>query len=729
MKQTQTTTKTRRPLLSTRLRLSLLACAAVCLFQSSYVSAQTTTKATPTPTPAAEQSPWGADYQPMIEGSPVSAGRYLVTSSIELGARGVSVDGNDNKYRSDVNYRAGFRVFESSFLLRAKEGARGTLLDSLLVNSNGFGSDPHGSLRVNGEKGRLLRFNANFRRNAYDNLLNNIALGQHTARYKHNFGDFDLYLLPTNRRIRFNLGYSGDRERGPGTTTVSTQGDQYLLNSTFRTRADEVRAGVEGRVGRVNLGFLQGFRWYRNDSTFTSGPNRGTNLTNAAVLTSLRREQPMRARAAFTRLSATTNLAERVDLTARYTFTTTSAHFLELENAVGVNSAGNSFNPDLINFTGETERPAHLGEVGLTWRVSRRVRVQETFRFNWFKNEGDEVFSQLTFVRRPNGTPVTPFPTTVSAPISRLLEYKRLSNQLKLDYQHSARFSFHAGWRITDRRIDLEGVGRILPTPASATATTEERVDTTNHSFFAGLRANPTKDWTLYFDAERGESDHTFTRVDNLDQIGFRARSRWTPRRGLSFNLSLVTRDSNNPGVGVVDNTIFGALDSTPFSVDINSRVFSGSADYSPNTRWSLSGGYTHTRLTTDAEILYFAGLPGSRFATGRSLYYLRDQFFYFNAVADLHRRVRAYAAYRVNNDGGQGSRVTNDVGGLFIRSLPIVFQTPEARLSFKLGRRLDWNVGYQYYAYREKPPSNTSQNYRAHLPYTSLRLYFGARE
>jgi hypothetical protein len=90
---------------------------------------------------------------------------------------------------------------------------------------------------------------------------------------------------------------------------------------------------------------------------------------------------------------------------------------------------------------------------------------------------------------------------------------------------------------------------------------------------------------------------------------------------------------------------------------------------------------------------------------------------------------VTAYAAYRVNNDGGQGSRVTNDAGGVFIRSLPFVFQTPEARLSFKLGRRLDWNVGYQYYAYREKPPFNTGQDYRAHLPYTSLRLYFGARE
>ena len=33
------------------------------------------------------------------------------------------------------------------------------------------------------------------------------------------------------------------------------------------------------------------------------------------------------------------------------------------------------------------------------------------------------------------------------------------------------------------------------------------------------------------------------------------------------------------------------------------------------------------------------------------------------------------------------------------------------------------------YYAYREKPPFNTGQDYRAHLPYISLRLSFGGRE
>lgn len=712
-----------------------LATLVICFLFPLSASAQkptATPKASPTPSPASEeaQTPYGTNYEPMVEGQPVKSGNYWITSSIEAGVRGLSVDGNGAKYRSDVNYRAGFSIFESNFLIRADEGKKkGTMFDSLAVNSTGWGADPYGYARINVEKDRWYRFDATFRRNAYDNFLRNLALGQHTARYEHKLGDFDLWLLPTNRRVRFNFGYSGDRESGPGTITYDFQRDEFQINSNFTTRADEVRVGVEGNLGGFNLGFLQGFRWYRNDSNYFSGPNPGNNTTNASVLSTLQRTQPITGFANFTRLSATTTFAKKVDLTARYTYTRTHTRFFDIETSAGVNSSGNPFNPDLIDFPGNTTRPAHLFDLGVTWRVNKKLRIQDTFRFNRFRNEGDEVYSELVFTRRLNGTPVTPFPAATTVPISRILEYRRALNQVMFDYQFSQRFAVHAGYRITDRRIETQGVGQLLPAPVSATATSEELINTTNHSFFGGFRARPVKDWTIYFDAEKGQADNTFTRVDNIDQISFRGRTRWTPRRGLSLNLNFVTRNNHNPGVGVIDRTLFGPLDSTPFSVDINSRIFGGSVDYAPTQRLNFSGGYTHMRITSDAEILYFAGLPGNRVVTGRSLYFLRDHFFYFNALAELHRRVTFFAGYRVNDDNGQGNRSQGDIStGLFVRSLPFLFQTPEAKLIIRLSRRLDWNLGYQYYAYKEKPPFNTGQDYRAHMPYTSLRLYFGGR-
>jgi hypothetical protein len=51
-------------------------------------------------------------------------------------------------------------------------------------------------------------------------------------------------------------------------------------------------------------------------------------------------------------------------------------------------------------------------------------------------------------------------------------------------------------------------------------------------------------------------------------------------------------------------------------------------------------------------------------------------------------------------------------------------FQSPEIKLAIKVTRNVDWNVGYQYYDYKESIVG--FQNYNAHLPYTSLRFYFG---
>jgi len=95
------------------------------------------------------------------------------------------------------------------------------------------------------------------------------------------------------------------------------------------------------------------------------------------------------------------------------------------------------------------------------------------------------------------------------------------------------------------------------------------------------------------------------------------------------------------------------------------------------------------------------------------------------------------YSSYRLNQDDGQGSRVADPAGtaGSLITSYPMSFQSPEFRLAIRLNRHLDWNLGYQYYNYNEDgfpgtfPGSPRAQNYHAHLPYMSLRVYIGRKE
>src|SRR5687767_14803069 len=103
-----------------------------------------------------------------------NAGDYTVISSLEFGYRGLSVDGDHNKYQSDLNYRTGPRLFDSTFLLRSRNGG-GSLFETFLINSTGWGADPQGNLRASVEQPEWYRFDATYRRFKYFRFLNNFA--------------------------------------------------------------------------------------------------------------------------------------------------------------------------------------------------------------------------------------------------------------------------------------------------------------------------------------------------------------------------------------------------------------------------------------------------------------------------------------------------------------------------------------------------------------------------
>lgn len=696
----------------------------------------------PAPTPTPEADAGAAE--------PSQLGNYNISSSLEFGVRGVEVNGSHDKYRSDLNYQPGFRVFDSSLLVRSREAGGGPLFDELLVTSSGFGGDPQGSVRVNAQKGRWYKFDSSFRRNRYDNFINccnqsqvrlpGVAAtgrGEHFAQTTHKFGDLDLKLLPTRRDFRFNFGYTFDRYDGEGGSSLSYARDDFqLARAPWQSRSNEVRGGVEARVGKLDLAFTQGYRWYRDESAFVSGPNIGNAGPpgNTSRLDAYFRAQPTVGRAWYTRVSAHTQLADRFDVTARYVHTNSRTRFTFLEDIRGQGTLDNvnAFIDRNLN-TGEgddTRRPTHLFDIGFTAQVTRRLRISDTFRYHSFDITGALAYQDVRFLRRvPSGQPVLPSPIVLNVFATRELELRRFENSLELDYEFGPRFSFFVGHRYQDRRQESFQRGRV--TPLNQTFTHEAEAENSTNGFFGGFKAKPTPNWTMWFDANRGTSDNAFTRVDYYDTVSFRLRNRVALRPGLNFNASFVTRDNNNPGVA--DEALLGVPE---FDVDISSRIFASSLDWTANPRYWLSAGYTYLHVTSDIGIIFDPSPdPPARLALGRSQYFLRDHFFYLHASAQLFPRLTLYGSYRGHRDRGQGDRQTGDATGLFIRSLPLTFQSAEARAVVRLHRNLDWTIGYQFHDYNEKdlrtlfPDLYVNQDYRAHLPYTSLRLYLGRRE
>ncbi len=737
----------------TRLLSMLIKTALVLTLWGSIATAQS-----PTPSPEPKSTP--------SSNQNADDGDYTITSSIEVGYRGLQVVGDVNKYQSDLGYRAGPRLFDTSFLMRAKE-SEGKMFDTLLVTASGWGSDPHGYLRVNAEKSEWYRINASYRRFKAFRFLNNIANpnystrptdpagGQHNFDLRNHLGDFDLTLLPKNEKLKIYLGYSPARTTGPAYTTWHFGGDDFMLLSQSKWRSNDFRVGADWKLGPVSFSFLQGFRRFNDDTSIDNqGVNLGVNpaLTNF-YLRSFNRTAPTSGKVDFSRFSAHTLIAKRLDITGRIIYSNATTEFSNIETITGNNFNSRitgipaAYNPTAANqtiltlgrwtFSGDSKRPNTLGDLGVTLLATDNLRLSNTFRVETFQINGNAFYNGEFRITQANGTVLAPLIRTGRA--NELTKYRKIQNTAEVDYQFEPRYSVHFGYRYGTRRIERFFNGNNLANngaPLLPPSAHEEENHT--HSFIAGAKATPAKNWTMFLDVEHGTADNVFTRTSgNYDYTNVRARSRYAVNRALRFNLSFIARNNANPSQIDV-NGVSASL--ANFGVNVKSRIFASTFDWTPNSRFSVDGGYTYTWQNNHAVIEYAFG-PGVPNAgiRGQSLYFVRNNFFYLESVVQIVPRATLYAAYRINKDTGQGDRISIPGAGtgVLVQSYPNSFQSPEARLAIRINRRLDWNLGYQYYNYNETGLRRVEspfvairpQNYHAHLPYTSLRVYFGRKE
>jgi hypothetical protein len=738
----------------------------------------------PAPTSSPDPNPAKKPSKPKTESVPTSAttgedaGDYTVTSTLEFGYRGIRVGGDVNKFKSDLNYKAGPRLFDSSLLLQAKD-SKGGFFDSLLVTSTGWGADPNGNVRIRLEKPQAYRFDGNYRRFKFYRVLNNIVnpvwsfglqpnpvTGFHSYNTRTQMGDFDLTILPKNEIISFNIGYSPERYTGPFFTTYSAGGNQFQLAANARSRANDFRVGAEGKLGPIDWTFLQGFRRFRDD-TFTDTVPLGINpASTAARLTSYTRNEPAKGSVDFTRASLHTLVAKKLDLTARIVYSKAESNFAFVENFTGVNwnprvtgwpptaiprvpgpgtvtvaATPNTLNLGQYNITGNTERPSILFDFGATFLATDNFRLSNTFRVEDWDITGNAVFADFFSITR--NLPATAGGGTRTDTVgfsnldaTEITRYRKYQNTFEGDYQFSNRLGIHFGYRYGKREIERLFDGYNLGSqgsfnPPNARSTHEEFFDNHTHAFFGGFKARPAKEWTVYLDVEHGTADNAFTRIGNYDYTNFRAKSRYVPNRKVILNLGMIVRNNSNPSE-------IAGVTLENFGVSFKTRIFTSSLDIMPNSRFMLNMGYNYNWVNSESLIDYSYLSSTNSAIRGTSLYYVRNNFFFIESTARLTPRVTFYSAYRVNKDDGQGNRVSDPAATgarTLITSYPMSFQSPEARLSIRLNRRLDWNFGYQYFNYNEDGFQRTfagtprAQNYHAHLPYMSLRLYFGRKE
>lgn len=702
----------------------------------------------PAPTP----SPSASNETPTLGG-------YEITSSIELGVRGLSVNGNYDKFRSDYNYKPGFRVFDSSFLMEDKEGKLGGFFDSLLITSSGWSADPTGNLRVTIEKLGAYRFDANMRRVQYFNRLNshiNVRAsepGWKGADTKRSFGDFDLTIFPQNETLRLRVGSSFFRVIGTAGFTTRPFGDEFPINKNVDTHSADFHAGVDGKMAGFKLTLTGGVRWFEDESVFMRTiPHPGVDPTNVPTLTSLNRTYPQEGKTSYGIFTVQRTFAERLDFTGRFIYSVTDREFNMSDLFAGRGTVRPStivrnVLSDLVQVVGDTKRPQARGDIGVTYAITNKFRISNSFSFEQFDISGGAGLNE-TVVSTNLSTGAT-LPDLFSSTLYyRTNNFKRFANTFEGDYQFSNRFGINIGYRYSHRKIEIGGFNLNFvtqntpqainnPSRLCSTSTSDnprifcEEEENSTNTLLVGVRIKPTNNWSIFANAEHGEADNAFTRLSNYNFTNFRVKSNWNYKQ-FTFNVLGVFRDNENPSLTSAIRSSTGAIliPEGELIGNVKNRIVSAYVDWSPNYRVSISTGYTYHYLKSETDVV----VPLAVLTRGFSEFYMRDNYAFIDVSAQIANRVSLFASYRFDKDTGQGDRIST-APQFIISSYPFRLNTPEIRLAVRLTKNIDWNVGYQYQGYRENlqraffDPIPPNQNYTVHLPYTSLRIYFGRTE
>src|SRR6204780_498937 len=247
------------------------------------------------------------------ESKGINSGGYNIHQTIEFGYRASEISGNQNTYDTFENLGSGLRLFDYSLSMRSLDH-NGLLFDNLTFSNFGYGGDPNDVTRLRIEKKKWYDFRLLFRRdknfwdyNLYANPLNPAALnpagslttgcyvGPPTAAFPQGapaycsspaiaqnnslnsqylvrrMQDYDLNLLPTSK-VRFRLGYSHNRNQGPGSFSTDS-GTISAFDETYSYTTNSYRAGVDVRIlPRTTLSFDEFLSYFKQDNTIIDNP-------------------------------------------------------------------------------------------------------------------------------------------------------------------------------------------------------------------------------------------------------------------------------------------------------------------------------------------------------------------------------------------------------------------------------------------------------------------------
>jgi hypothetical protein len=399
------------------------------------------------------------------EGKGIDSGDYNIRQTIDFGYRENWVNGNQNTYNTFVNLRQGLRLFDYSLEMRSLSH-QGRLFDSLSFTNFGYGGDPNDVSRLRIQKNKWYDFRLLFRRDKdfwdYSLLANPlnpnssipaiaVTNSPHARDLVRRMQDYSLTLFPQSN-VRVRLGYSHDRNQGPGSWTTDG-GTSTVFSKAFSNTTNAYHAGVDFRfLPRTTFSYDQFLNYYKQDNNITD-QNQTYQLSNgkpldlgivwdtvvngspcATPISNSGTTPPTAFEGCDSYMSYSNVVRPRNFMpTERFSFVSSYFPNFEMSGDVGYSSSNNQilgFNEIISALTSRTASlattaagPAHAKRVSVnanwsgTYSVNDRFRVIDSFRYDNWRIPSSWLFS-LTSSYTVAPAPGGPFPSWL-APIAQ----------------------------------------------------------------------------------------------------------------------------------------------------------------------------------------------------------------------------------------------------------------------------------------------------------------------
>lgn len=457
-------------------------------------------------------------------------GDKVFNGTLRVGYRSVDVGGSEAKYREDLNYDDGPRLFEFRFDFEPEGDG---FADLVSLDVSNFGGDPFETLHFAVRKyGKLdLRFSRTKSDFFYEDTILPLELSTPSLSDGGDFHTFDFdrvrdrasFGFKFSPRAKLDVGFERFTKEGESTTTLDVQRDEFELDRPLDESYNNLRVGFEYAWRKATLIFEEQVREYENDvEVFLPGRSLGENSTDATVLDFFFLDQPYSYDSLQHTMRVHARPSEKLMVSAAVVVQDLELDIDATERSEGLDFRGAPFATDAAG-SGAIDRDTLMLDVDFSYLVNDRFAVIAGAYSRELDQEGRFAFGDALNLGD--------------------WDIETTGGEIGVEVSASAGLTIAGGVSFESRDVEhdaSDGGGPLQPV----------ETNTDREGIFARLGWRPNERFHLEASYETGTIDDPFTLASPTDRDRLRLRAEYTRENGFYVQGTYVIQTFENENSG-----------------------------------------------------------------------------------------------------------------------------------------------------------------------------------